>query len=68
MILKSELKSTISEVCIEHDVNDEDFVDDLLDRLQGVVEVMDDEDEEAEEKDEVDGVRALRDVFGGDDE
>lgn len=68
MILKSVLKSSITEICEEHDIHNQDFIDDLVDRLQGTVDVMDDDDDEDEEEDGEDGVRALRAVFGGDDE
>jgi hypothetical protein len=50
MIQKSLLRETINEVLEEHDIEDADLLDNLVDRLQGVIEVMDDDEEEAEEE------------------
>lgn len=54
MVLKSQLRETVNEVLEEHEIEDSDLVDDLIDRLQGVVEVMDDDEEDDEEEELVD--------------
>jgi hypothetical protein len=46
MIFKSLLRQTLSEVLDDHDIDDGDFAEDLLDRLGGVVGVVDDDEEE----------------------
>lgn len=50
MVLKSTLRDTISEVLDEHAVEDADLLDNLVDRLQSVVDVMNDDEEEPEEE------------------
>lgn len=45
MILKSALRDLIQEALTDHDVEDVDLVDDLADRIGGVLDVMDDEEE-----------------------
>jgi predicted house-cleaning noncanonical NTP pyrophosphatase (MazG superfamily) len=47
MVSKSALRATIQEVFEEHDIDDTDLEDNLLDRLvQDIAEVFDDEDGE----------------------
>ncbi len=53
MVLKSQLRETVNEVLEEHEIDDSDLLDNLVDRLQGIVEVLDD-DEEVEEEETVD--------------
>lgn len=51
MILKSALKATIAEVMEEHEVEDTDLANDLLDRLvQDFGEEVYDDEEESEEE------------------
>lgn len=49
MVLKSTLLDTVNEVLEEHGLEDADLADDLVDRLQSIVDVMNDDEEEAEE-------------------
>ena len=46
MILKSALRESLNEVLADHDIEDADLTDDLLDRLGSTLEVMDDDDEQ----------------------
>ena len=45
MVLKSVLRETINEVLEEHDIDDGDVGDALLDRLEAVLDVYDDDEE-----------------------
>jgi len=45
MVLKSTLREAITEVLEEHDVEDGQLGDDLLDRICSAVEVYDDDEE-----------------------
>ncbi len=50
MILKSTLRETIQEVLSDHDIDDGDLLDDLLDRLTTAVPMFDDDEEDLEEE------------------
>jgi hypothetical protein len=50
LVLKSQLKSTIREVLEQHDIVDENLLDDIVDRLQIDAEVVNDDEESEEEE------------------